>query len=65
MWLLINGILIKVELKTFAFEENQNYTIFYEEIKIVLKSYAKIQLNAEQFLISFHSNIVKYSQKYI
>ena len=54
----------KVELKTFGFEENQNYTIFYEEIKSNFEKFNK-NLNAEQFFISFYSNIIKYTQKYI
>ena len=54
---------IKIELKTFIPHENQ-ITILFEEIKPIYERFCKIS-NAEQFLISFYSNIVKCSRKYI
>ena len=54
---------IKIELKTFIPHENQ-ITILFEEIKPIYERFCKIS-NAEQFLISFYSNIVKCPRKYI
>ena len=54
---------IKIELKTFIPHENQ-ITILFEEIKPIYEKFSKSS-NAEQFFMSFHSNIVKCSEKYI
>ena len=52
---------IKIELKTFISHENQ---ILFEEIKPIYEKFCKSS-NAEQFFMSFNSNIVKCSEKYI
>ena len=54
---------IKIELKTFIPHENQITTLF-EEIKPIYEKFCKSS-NAEQFFMSFNSNIVKCSEKYI
>ena len=54
---------IKIELKTFIPHENQ-ITILFEEIKPIYEKFCKSS-NAEQFFMSFYSNIVKCSEKYI
>ena len=54
---------IKIELKTFIPHENQ-ITILFEEIKPIYEKFCKSS-NAEQFFMSFNSNIVKCSEKYI
>ena len=52
---------IKIELKTFISHENQ---ILFEEIKPIYEKFCKSS-NAEQFFMSFNSNVVKCSEKYI
>ena len=54
---------IKIELKTFIPHEIQ-ITILFEEIKPIYEKFCKSS-NAEQFFMSFNSNIVKCSEKYI
>ena len=54
---------IKIELKTFIPHENQ-ITILFEEIKPIYEKFCKSS-NAEQFFMSFNSNVVKCSEKYI
>ena len=54
---------IKIELKTFVPHENR-ITILFEEVKPIYEKFCKSS-NAEQFFMSFYSNIVKCSEKYI
>ena len=54
---------IKIELKAVIPHENQ-ITILSEEIKPIYEKSCK-SLNAEQFFMSFYSNIVQFSEKYI
>ena len=54
---------IEIELKTFVPHENR-ITILFEEVKPIYEKFCKSS-NAEQFFMSFYSNIVKCSEKYI
>ena len=54
---------IKIGLKTFIPHENQ-ITIYFEEIKTLCEKFCKSS-NSEQFFMSFYSNILKCSEKFI